>query len=184
MADQETTNEQTAAAPRRGLLRGYWWVWTALTLVLAAVVALAVLAGVLVVAAVRSGERVDQVYRTARRECADLETRLNRLAPPGAAKGPAQRAAAIRAENAAADPLLTALESAAHYRSGYITAWHELIGARTGYAEALNREASGGERAFFVPPRFPGGRSTVDVLLHSGPDACAAPVRRLAHPDL
>src|SRR6266508_1799606 len=88
--------------PVRGPLRRLWWLW--LTLAVSVTVVVAALVTITVF-----GERSDRAYDTAVRACADLETRLNRLAPPGAARSARQRADAVRAENAAVAPFLTEL---------------------------------------------------------------------------
>jgi hypothetical protein len=61
--------------------------------------------------------------------------------------------------------------------------WQQLVDARVAYADALDRQAGGGEPAFFIPPTTDGGRSVTDRL-EGGPEWCAASVRRLAAPDL
>src|SRR6266508_1928514 len=95
--------------PVRGPLRRLWWLWLTLAVSVTVVVAALVTITVFGVRSVRAGERSDRAYDTAVRACADLETRLNRLAPPGAARSARQRADAVRAENAAVAPFLTEL---------------------------------------------------------------------------
>jgi hypothetical protein len=91
----------------------------------AAAAVLLVLLGCLAVAGVvRSGIRLaDRADRDERRQerladaCLELETRLNRLAPPAATGGdPRGRAAAIRDENAALAPFLSELTELAGER--------------------------------------------------------------------
>jgi hypothetical protein len=129
--------------------------------------------------------------------CADLERRLNRLAPPGSATNPAQRAAAIRAENVALRPFLGELDSQGNRRRGggpdrdrqgpdhpsLAAAWHQLVDARTGYADALDRQAAGREPAFFVAPKDRRGLPLFDRLDDS-PRSCDGVARRLTTPDL
>lgn len=129
--------------------------------------------------------------------CQELETRLNRLVPPGATGGdPLARAGAVRDENSAVRPLLAEVDAMAAQRERHRgdrenrrrVEWaddlRQLLDARTGYADALQRQRETGEAAFFVIPRTERGEPVVTVLRRTGPDACAAPVRRLAQPDL
>lgn len=188
-ADDPAGGATPEPAPRpRSFFRRYWWLWTVLAVVLAGVVTLAVVAAMVVVDSIRAGERADRRDVAAARACGELETRLNRLTPPGATKGPGQRAAAIRAENAATAPFLAELDGLDQDRGGrwrgYVSAWHGLVDARAGYAAALDLEASGSQRAFFLLPRAAGGRSAVDVLSDEQPRRCDGVLRRLAHPDL
>ncbi|MEV4757699.1 hypothetical protein AB0J86_21655 [Micromonospora sp. NPDC049559] len=132
--------------------------------------------------------------------CLELERRLNRLAPPGAAAGPAQRATAIRAENAATQPFLAEIEQlqdrvagdgddngrpgeAGRGVAGWLDDWRRLIGARDAYADALDRQVRSGAPAFFVAPRDRQGRPVLEQLPH-GPQSCAGAGRRLGAPDL
>src|SRR6185295_6933031 len=94
--------------------------------------------------------------------CLELETRLNRLIPPGAVGGdPGRRAAAIRDENAAVRPFLAELESADggwsdrryEHRREWVAAWRLMVDARTAFADALDRQVTAGEPAFFTAPR-------------------------------
>lgn len=120
--------------------------------------------------------------------CAELERRLNRLVPPGATDDPRARATAVRNENAAVRPFIAELDQLPgdrrEHRRGWIEAWQTLVDARTAYADALDRQARGGEPAFFVPPQGGRGRPVVERLVDAGPDSCDASVRRLAAPDL
>jgi hypothetical protein len=149
--------------------------------VIAAVVIVLLLAGVAIVAAGRLAQRLDRDgddRADAQEACLTLESRLNRLVPPGATTGPASRAVAIRDENLAVRLFLTDLERAD--RDEWSDWWRELLDARTAYAEALNRQTRTNEPAFFTPPRTRlDGRADRRV-----PDACRAAVRRLAAPDL
>ncbi|GAA3757137.1 hypothetical protein GCM10022225_47990 [Plantactinospora mayteni] len=127
--------------------------------------------------------------------CRELEKRLNRLTPPGATGSPGERAAAIRDENAAVRPFLSEIERLRGWwdddrdddpdegRGGRGESWQRLVDARTSYADALDRQVTNGEPAFFIAPRDPAGRPLVDRL-QRGPDECAAAARRLAAPDL
>ena len=151
-------------------------------------------------AAVRGGIRLaDRAEENDRAEdrlavaCLELETRLNRLVPPGTTGGdPRRRADAVRDENTAARPLLVELETmttdeehrADRDRAEWASAWRQLIEARTSYADALERQASAGEPAFFIAPRLPDGDDVVEELQESGPDSCEGAIRRLGHPDL
>ncbi|MBF9130394.1 hypothetical protein I0C86_15715, partial [Plantactinospora sp. S1510] len=129
--------------------------------------------------------------------CRELEKRLNRLSPPGAAASPGQRAAAIRDENAAVRPFLSEIERLRGWwsddedededgddaRDGRGESWRELVDARTSYADALDRQVTNGEPAFFLAPQDRAGRPVLDRL-ERGPESCAAAARRLAAPDL
>jgi len=174
--------------PSPGLWR-LWRLWLALALAVVLAVAAVVTVAALGVRSLRAGERSDRAREAAVRACGELETRLNRLAPPGAAKSARQRAAAIRAENAAVAPFLAELDGLRSDWRGrrwgdYVSAWHLLVEARTAYASALDREAAGGETAFFVVPRSRSGRLAVDVLLDADVRDCGGVVRRLVRPDL
>ncbi|WP_203713716.1 hypothetical protein [Asanoa siamensis] len=113
--------------------------------------------------------------------CAALEVRLNRLAPPGAAANPRERARAIRDENAALVPFLDDLGRAGDERLA--RRWTQLVTARTAYADALDRQVASGAPAFFVAPVDERG-DAVAQRLSGRHDQCAAAVRRLAAPDL
>ncbi|MBE1487064.1 hypothetical protein [Plantactinospora soyae] len=125
--------------------------------------------------------------------CRDLEKRLNRLNPPGAAANPGQRAAAIRDENAAVQPFLSEIERLRGWwsededdddrRDGRGESWRELVDARSSYADALDRQVTNGDPAFFIAPQDHAGRPVLDRL-ERGPDSCGAAARRLAAPDL
>jgi hypothetical protein len=147
---------------------------------------------------VRVAERVDDGDRRRDRlaeACGELETRLNRLTPPGATGGdPRRRADAVRDENTALRPLLVELESMNADRDDddwdgsrdgdWASGWRQLVEARTAYADALDRQAASGDPAFFLPPQAERGGSVVDLLERRGPDSCEGSVRRLGHPDL
>jgi len=176
--------------------------------VAAAAVVLVVLGCLAATAVLRSGvhlvERVDDNgdrYERLYDACLELETRLNRVTPPGAAGGdPRRRADAVRDENAALRPLLAELDQMAEdrddgdrddddrrpdrRRSGWADEWQQLVRARTAYADALDRQASAGEPAFFVLPRTSGDDSVIDALERHAPETCDASIRRLSHPDL
>lgn len=120
--------------------------------------------------------------------CLALEQRLNRLMPPGAARGPRERAAAIRDENAAVRPFLSEVEAIRGWsgpggRDAWADLWRELLDARTGYADALERQVANGEPAFFIAPRDDAGRPVL-TRLERGVESCAGSARRLAVPDL
>lgn len=120
--------------------------------------------------------------------CVELERRLNRLSPPGAAEDPRARALAVRNENAAVRPFLAELDQlpgdGRDHRQDWVDAWGRLVEARSAYAGALDRQATGGEPAFFVPPQGQRGKPVVERLIDAGPDSCDGSVRRLAAPDL
>jgi len=171
-------------APAASAGRRRWWVWG----IVAAVVVLVVAGCVGVVAgAVGIADRIgddDAPHRRVARvddACLALETRLNRVAPPGAAATPRERATAIRNENAAVEPFLDELRSVGDERRSGL--WQRLVDARVAYADALDRQAGTGQPAFFVPPRTDNDRSVLDRL-EAGREACAAAVRRLGAPDL
>jgi hypothetical protein len=160
--------------------------------VLAVLVVAVCVGGVAFVNAInRVADRIDESERGAERTdaaCLELERRLNRLSPPGAAADSRQRATAIRAENAAIRPFLTELEQIredrdAHWRD-WIESWRQLVDARITYADALDREAGGGEPAFFVAPQGRHGTPVVERLTNDSPDSCGGAIRRLAGPDL
>jgi hypothetical protein len=124
--------------------------------------------------------------------CIALETRLNRLTPPGATSGPAARATAIRDENAAARLFLGEIDHLRDDwrvgtdgdRDDWVGWWREMVQARTTYAEALDRQARADEPAFFVAPRTRHGGPVLERLDRIAPQACHGPIRRLAAPDL
>jgi hypothetical protein len=119
--------------------------------------------------------------------CQALEVRLNRVAPPGAASDPRERATAIRDENAAIKPFLDEITAGRRDNDRdddrLLGEWTQLVDARTTYADALDRQASTGAPAFFVAPRNDRGNAVVERL-EDRHDDCAASVRRLAAPDL
>lgn len=172
-----------------------------LIVAIAAAVALVVLlvcacAGALAAGVGRLAREVDRARETHSRldaACRDLEKRLNRLTPPGAAATPGRRATAIRNENAALQPFLSEIEQLPHRRgrddddddrrARLADGWRQLLDARSRYADALDRQAANGEPAFFVVPRDRHGRSVTDRLRNAPPE-CAAAARRLAAPDL
>jgi hypothetical protein len=151
--------------------------------VAAALIILALCAGVLGVISAVSGVR-DQAAdaRESRRlretSCLELEQRLNRLTPPGATANPPARATAIRDENSA---VRIYVEQARSEREQ--NAWRQLLDARTAYAEALMQQAKTRTPAFFVAPRAEDGSAVTDQLARWSPAACAGAIRRLAAPD-
>jgi hypothetical protein len=188
--DPPTTAPASRTSPR--WRPRYRWLIVA-GVVVAAVLLLALCAGAGVVATTLARGAWDGAeprggWPRAGGPCLALEERLNRLAPPGAAPGPRERAVAIRNENAAIRPFLADLEQNrrdidSHRRHDRIDDWRRLVDARVAYAEALDRQVRTGEPAFFVAPRDNRGRPVADALERtSGP--CAAAVRRLAKPDL
>ncbi|MFY1689958.1 hypothetical protein [Plantactinospora sp. WMMB782] len=153
----------------------------------------------------RESDRDRTAQARADSACRELEKRLNRLTPPGATGSPGERAAAIRDENAAVRPFLSEVErlrgwwggdrdddrddggpdddSGDRGRPGRGESWQRLVDARTSYADALDRQVTHGDPAFFLAPRDAAGRPLVDRL-QRGPQECAAAARRLAAPDL
>ena len=152
--------------------------------VAAVVVVVALCAGGLSVVAAVNGVR-DRASdaREARHlredDCLDLETRLNKLAPPGSTTTPATRATAIRNENAAVriyvDELRTQRDE---------DAWRQLIDARSVFADALDKQAQTRTPAFYVAPRTTDGQAVTDELEQWSPAPCAGPIHRLAAPEL
>jgi hypothetical protein len=124
--------------------------------------------------------------------CRDLEKRLNRLIPPGAAESPGQRATAIRDENSAVAPFLSELErlhgrwqeegDEDDDRDGRGTSWRQLVDARASYADALDRQVTNGEPAFFLAPQDREGRPLLDRL-ERGPESWGAAARGFSLPD-
>ncbi len=158
-----------------------------------AVLVIAVCAGGIAVISAINGlaDRAEDNERNVARTgtaCVELERRLNRLVPPGATEDPRARATAIRNENAAVRPFLGELDQLTgdrrEHRRDWLDAWRTLVEARAAYAGALDRQAGGGEPAFFVPPQGLRGKPVVERLVDAGPDSCDASVRRLASPDL
>lgn len=119
--------------------------------------------------------------------CSQLEQRLNRLVPPGATSSAADRAEAIRDEDAAVRILTAELDRlpkrARNYRS-LPGDWQALITARERYAIDLDSGPRTGRPAFFVMVRTNDGTDRVDRIIRRSPDSCDASVRRLATPDL
>jgi hypothetical protein len=111
--------------------------------------------------------------------CLELEQRLNRLAPPGAATTPAARAVAVRNENTAVRIYVTQSSSVRDQ-----DAWRQLLDARTAYAEALDQQVKAHTPAFYVAPRADDGTAVADQLVRWSPQPCAGAIRRLATPDL
>jgi thioesterase domain-containing protein len=152
--------------------------------VAAALVAIALCAGVLGVVSAVSGAR-DRAAdaREDRRQqdtaCLELERRLNHLTPPGATATPQARATAIRDENAAVRIYVAATSDTREQ-----DAWRQLLDARTAYAEALEQQAKARTPAFFVAPKTSDGSAVSDQLAQWSPASCAGLIRRLAAPDL
>ncbi|MEV1285755.1 hypothetical protein [Micromonospora sp. NPDC049679] len=181
---------------RPGSQRRRWLI--ALAIAIPLVLALLVCGGIAALASGvqqmgRDADDARQGKARASAACLDLEKRLNRLVPPGAAVDPAERAAAIRAENAAVRPFLPQIDQVGNARGdrherdddrrAWSESWRQLIDARTAYADALDRQLAGGQRAFFLAPQGRDGAPVLEVL-QDGPDTCAGVLRRLAAPDL
>jgi hypothetical protein len=156
-------------------------------------------AGLVLRSTVRLADRVEDNedrHERLTEACVELETRLNRVAPPGSTGGdPRRRADAIRDENAAVRPLLAELDEMTadredrdfghdRRRDDWAGAWRQLIEARTAYADALDRQSTAGEPAFYVAPRESRGDSVVSELERHAPHTCDGSIRRLAGPDL
>lgn len=160
--------------------------------VLAALVIAVCAGGIAVISAINGiADRAEENERSVTRTdaaCVELERRLNRLVPPGAAEGTRDRATAVRNENAAVRPFLAEIGQlpghSREHRQDWVDAWSRLVEARSAYAGALDRQATGGEPAFFVPPQGQRGKPVVERLVDAGPDSCDGSVRRLASPDL
>ena len=151
----------------------------------AALIVIALCAGGLAVIAAVSGfrdgaadAREDRQLRDS--ACIGLETRLNRLTPPGATLTPQARAVAVRDENAAARIYVT--QGGGGERSA--DNWRQLIDARAAFADALDAQAKTRTPAFYVAPAAGDGRAVTDQLARQSPAACAGSIRRLAAPDL
>ena len=162
-----------------------WLVFSAVTL-LVLVLVCAVLGVYGVVRIGRSADARTTADSRVATACAALETRLNRLAPPGAAAGPDERATAIRYENVALEPLLVELGRVADDRGSYRSFradWQRLVEAREQFARDLDAQAQTGRPAFFVLARSD-GRNVAGHLTRHGPRTCDAAARRLVAPDL
>jgi hypothetical protein len=152
--------------------------------VAAAVVVIALCAGVVgVISAVGDVRDRAADARADRRQqntaCLELEQRLNRLAPPGAATTPPARAVAIRNENTAVRIYVQQTRDTRDQ-----DAWRQLLDARTAYAEALDQQVKARTPAFYVTPRAGDGEAVADQLSRWSPQPCAGAIRRLASPDL
>jgi hypothetical protein len=150
----------------------------------AALVAIALCAGVLGIIAAVSGarDRAADTRENRRQQdtaCLDVEKRLNRLIPPGATGTPQARATAIRDENAAVRLYVAAASDTREQ-----DAWRQLLDARTAYAESLDRQAKARTPAFFVAPKGADGSAVADQLGRWSPASCAGAIRRLSTPDL
>jgi hypothetical protein len=151
--------------------------------VAAALVAVALCAGVLAIVSAVTGfrDRAGDAREDRRQQdtaCLELEQRLNRLIPPGAAGTPQARATAIRDENAAVRIYVAAAPGTREQ-----DAWRQLLDARTAFAEALDRQAKARTPAFFVAPKEGDGSAVADQLARWSPGSCAGVIRRLAAPD-
>ena len=154
------------------------------------VVLVTVLAIIVAVGVTRIGASADASTRAATRvdaACLGLETRLNRLSPPGAATGADERATAIRYENVAIEPFLAELDRLPPKSRRYEplrAEWQRLVDAREKFARDLDTQAQTGRPAFFVLTMDSAGRDRVKQMLRLAPDSCDGAVRRLAAPDL
>ena len=169
--------------------RRRWWVAGIATGAVLIVLALCTAAGLVIAGIDRAADRGEDRHRRndqTNAACFELEQRLNRVSPPGAALDLRRRAAAIRDENAAVRPFVEQIDTFTGDGDRYahwVEWWRQLLAARITYADALDRQAAGGEPAFFLPPQTDGGRSVTERLEDATP-ACAGSVRRLASPDL
>ena len=159
------------------------WFVTGLA-VAAAIVVIALCAGALSVVSAVNGVRdraADAREARALREndCLDLESRLNRLVPPGSTTAPTARATAIRDENAAVRIYVGQLNTQRDE-----DAWRQLLDARTVFADALDRQAKSRTPAFYVAPRTDNGLAVADQLMQWSPAQCDGAIRRLAAPEL
>jgi hypothetical protein len=152
--------------------------------VAAAVIVIALCAGALGIVSAVGGVR-DRAAdaRDSRQQrdaaCLELEQRLNRLAPPGAATTPQVRAKAVRDENTAVRIYVQQNRSTREQDD-----WRQLLDARTAYAEGLDQQAKSRTPAFYVAPRTDDGSVVADQLGQWSPASCAGAIRRLATPDL
>ena len=182
--DGETSSGSVSARDRFRALR-----WPVLGV--AAFLALMIVFGVVVsCGALRLGATADAQSRAATRvdtACLAMETRLDRLSPPGAATNPDARATAIRYENIAVEPFLSELDRLEPEVKRYEplrSGWQQLVDARERFAADLDVQAQTGRPAFFVFTSDTAGRDRVKQLLVLAPDSCDGTVRRLTAPDL
>ena len=194
-ADTSTeTSGSTDSSPATGsrdaeTRRRRWWVAGITAGAVLIVLALCTAAGLVIAGIDRAADRGEDRHRRTDQTnaaCFELERRLNRVSPPGAALDLRRRAAAIRDENAAVRPFVEQIDTFTGDGDRYahwVEWWRQLIAARITYADALDRQATGGEPAFFLPPQTERGRSVTERL-EEGASACAGSVRRLASPDL
>jgi len=120
-----------------------------------------------------------EARRLRENDCLELESRLNRLVPPGSTVSPAARAVAIRDENAAVR-IYVGLLNSQRDEDG----WRQLLDARTVYADALDGQAKTRTPAFYVAPRTTAGQTVADELEQWSPAQCAGSIHRLAAPEL
>jgi hypothetical protein len=177
---RDTGPDPATEAGRRQRNRRRWLV--AGIAVAAALVAIALCAGVLGIVSAVSGFRdrtadAREDRRQQDTQCLELEQRLNHLVPPGATGTPQARATAIRDENAAVRIYVAATPGTREQ-----DAWRQLLDARTAYAEALDQQAKARTPAFFVPPKAADGAAVADQLVRWSPASCAGSIRRLATP--
>jgi len=175
-ADPATEEGQRQRRRRRLFLAGIS--------VAAAVIVIGLCAGALGIASAIGGFRdraadAREIRQQRGTACLELEQRLNRLTPPGAATTPQARAKAVRDENTAVRIYVQ------QNRSGRDQdAWRQLLDARTAYAESLDQQVKSRSPAFYVAPRTGDGSAVADRLVHWSPASCAGAIRRLATPDL
>lgn len=162
--------------------RRRWWV-AGISIGAAVIVIALCVGGLSVISAIndmrdRAGDaRETRALRD--QSCLDLESRLNRLTPPGATAGPAGRAVAIRDENSAVRLYLPEVRDD-RAQDG----WRQLLDARAVYADALDRQSKSRTPAFFASLKNDDGGPLAEDLEEWSPAPCAGSIRRLAAPDL
>jgi hypothetical protein len=188
-ADDASAGADSAPPPDPARRRRRFVVAGVVTAAVLVVLALCTAGGLVIAAIDRATDRQDDRERRLGQTdaaCLALEQRLNRVAPPGAALDLRRRAAAVRDENAALRPFIEQIDSnGGRGRSSvdWVEGWRQLLAARITYADALDRQAGGGEPAFFLSPQTERGES-VTHRLEEGARYCAGSVRRLDAPDL
>ena len=183
-ADAPTTGDPGAPAGAGRRERRRRRLFVAGIAVAAALVAVALCAGVLGIVSAVTGvrDRASDAREDRQQQdtaCLELERRLNRLIPPGATGTPQARATAVRDENAAVRIYVAAAPGTREQ-----DAWRQLLDARTAYAEALDQQAKARTPAFFIAPKAGDGAAVADQLARWSPGSCAGAIRRLAAPDM
>ncbi|GID25359.1 hypothetical protein [Paractinoplanes brasiliensis] len=174
--------EGSGAPDERQRRRRRWWV-AGISIGAAVIVVALCVGGLSVISTIgdvrdRAGDaRESRALRD--QSCLDLESRLNRLTPPGATAGPAGRAVAVRDENSAVRLYLPDVRD-----DRAQDAWRQLLDARAVYADALDRQSKSRTPAFYAGPKNDDGGPLADDLIEWSPTPCAGPIRRLASPDL